>query len=252
MNRIVFYNALRSSNMLFGQVLSSKQVEAMDALVDVSDQEGLEIRGLAYVFASIYHETGTLMFPIKETVKRTHKDKNPKDSVVIARLDRAWANGQLPWVKEPYWREGWFGRGGIQLTHKDNYGKMGRALGLNLIGQPEMALDPYISAQIAIIGCRDGMFTGRRLDQFFNDKTDNAPGARRIVNGREGRVGPDGFTTLDHKIAGYHNEFLRALREAGYEQRRPQIPSPSRDVPKGPLGRLLTAILEGLRGRRKA
>lgn len=42
------------------------------------------------------------------------------------------------------------GRGIIQLTGKDNYAKYGKMLGLDLVGNPDLAADPKIAAQIAV------------------------------------------------------------------------------------------------------
>lgn len=42
------------------------------------------------------------------------------------------------------------GRGFIQLTGKDNYAAAGKALGLDLVGNPDLAADPKIAARIAL------------------------------------------------------------------------------------------------------
>ncbi len=42
------------------------------------------------------------------------------------------------------------GRGVIQLTGKDNYTKYGKMLGLDLVGNPDLAADPKVAAQIAV------------------------------------------------------------------------------------------------------
>lgn len=42
-----------------------------------------------------------------------------------------------------------YGRGFIQLTGRDNYTSYGNALGVNLVGNPDLALDPTISARVA-------------------------------------------------------------------------------------------------------
>jgi hypothetical protein len=95
----------------------------------------------------------------------------------------------------------------FQITHKANYQKLGKRIGVDLVGNPSLALDPKVSARIAIVGMVEGLFTGRKLSDFFNDDTDNPASARRIVNG------PDGTDAL---IAAMHREFLDALRASGY------------------------------------
>lgn len=77
------------------------------------------------------------------------------------------------------------GRGFVQLTHKANYEKMDKALGLNgaLIKNPELAADPKIAAKILVVGMRDGMFTGKPIGKFIGGDNEDFMGARRVVNG---------------------------------------------------------------------
>jgi hypothetical protein len=158
---------------------------------------------MANVLAQVRRETGGIMAPIKETVQASHRDKNPSDDEVIKRLDRAYAKGQLPWVNAPYWRDGWFGRGQIQLTHKANYARFG-------ISRPDDALVPHISAHVAVRGMRDGLFTGNKLADYNFPEALNAVPAenpRRIVNGKDGS---------DAEVAQFHRQFARALQAAGW------------------------------------
>ena len=223
MNRANFFAQLRRRDSgVFGSSLSQAQVEGTEAILDAAAWHGLEDpRHVANVLGQVYHETGGYMSPIKETVFASHRDKAPSDSEVIRRLDRAFSRGQLPWVRTPYWRDGWFGRGMIQITHKRNYRKLGDRLGVDLVGDRDLTLNPEISARIAVVGMAEGLFTGVGLSDFFNDGRDDARGARRIVNG------PDG---TDSKVAGHHNAFMRALREGGWQL--PAEPGPVKPTPE--------------------
>jgi predicted chitinase len=58
-------------------------------------------------------------------------------------------NGLLWKAQERYWPTGFYGRGFIQITWKDNYAAAGRALGLDLVGSPDLALGPPAAARIA-------------------------------------------------------------------------------------------------------
>ena len=200
MQRDKFFARVRARP--FGGTLTQGQVAGMEALLDTWRElyPGADARWIANSLSQIHRETGGRM----EAVRETFADSSAQ---AIARLDNAWARGQLTWVRTPYWRTGYFGRSHIQLTHKANYEKMGRRLGVDLAGKPDLALDPKISAQIAIVGMVEGHFTGRKLADYFNGDTDNPAGARRIVNG------PDGTDAL---IARMHREFLDALNAAGY------------------------------------
>lgn len=208
MDRKKFYDYIRKN--LTGS-LSQKSVEGFEAVLNSLERNKItDQHHAAHILAHVYHETGGYVYPIKETVYASHKDKNPSDATVIARLDSAWKKGQLSWVRTPYWRDGWFGRGMIQLTHKNNYEKMGKRLGVNLVGNPSLALDPDVSADSAVVGMSEGMFTGKKLSNYkFPDALYAKPKdhPRRIVNGEDG---------TDEKITNYHNKFYKALSEAGY------------------------------------
>jgi hypothetical protein len=193
-----FFAAIRPA---FHGKLSQRQVDGMTALLEAG--RDLPLHHMANVLAQVRRETGGGMAPIKETVMPSHKDQNPTDATVIARLDKAFAAGKLKWVKVPYWRDGWFGRGQIQITHKSNYLKFG-------VTKPEDALKPAVSARIAVTGMRDGMFTGRKLADFrFPDDLFLPPvhNPRRIVNGKDGS---------DAEVARFHMAFAEALEAAGW------------------------------------
>lgn len=198
MNREAFFDAVRPA---FGGTLTAKQVDGMNSLLD--EGAGLPLHHMANVLAQVRRETGGYMSPIKETVMPHHKNKLPSDAEVIRRLDQAFAAGKLKWVKTPYWREGWFGRGQIQLTHQKNYAKFG-------ITDPAAAMQPKVSAMIAVRGMRDGMFTGKKLADYSFPAALDAPPARnprRIVNGQDGS---------DAEVARHHREFAAALTAADW------------------------------------
>lgn len=219
-----FFDAVRGN--VFGGKLTQAQVDGMNALLDAGKRFGLaDPHHMANVLAQVTHETGAYMCPIKETVMPYHEDKNPSDATVISRLDTAFAKGHLPWVTKPYWRDGWFGRGPLQITHKENYAKLGKRVGVDLIKERDLALDRNIGASIAVVGMKDGLFTGRKLSDYaFPSALDAAPekNPRRIVNGQDG---------TDAKVARYHKAFHAALVAAGWgrgvQQPSDPIPAPT-------------------------
>ena len=204
MNRVKFFNALRTrSSVLFGSSLTTPQVMGVDALLDAG--KDLPLHHMANVLANVHRETGGGMYPVKETVLPNHNDRLPSDAEVKRRLERAWSSGQLQraGVKTPYWRDGAFGRGQIQITHEKNYAKFG-------ITNYSDALKRDVSARIAVEGMRDGMFTGKKLSDYdFPSALNNPPrtNPRRIVNG------PDG---TDDKIRAMHFAFVWALEAGGW------------------------------------
>lgn len=83
--------------------------------------------------------------------------------------------------------EEYFGRGYAHLTHWENYRDLGRALGIGeeLMREPALATDPVVASRILVVGMRDGLFTGRELDDYIaGERTDYLNG-RRIVNGTD-------------------------------------------------------------------
>ena len=104
------------------------------------------------------------------------------------------------------------GRGFVQLTWEDNYRRatddLNRHDERNLVDHPEMALDSLIATRVMFRGMAQGWFTGRKLDQYFNDTKDDPVNARQIINGND----------CDDEIAAYHRKFLAALDAARIEE----------------------------------
>ncbi|CCH02028.1 putative chitinase [Fibrella aestuarina BUZ 2] len=97
--------------------------------------------------------------------------------------------------------DGWRyrGRGGIQLTLKDNYAAAGKALGLNLVGQPDLAAQPDIWPRVAVWYWNSrGLTAIAETDKVgvVEDDDDVCLLIRRRVNG-----GKIGFTETLEKLA---------------------------------------------------
>lgn len=224
-NKKLFYDAVRK--IVFGGRLSQAQLDGTQSIIDSALRNNVtDPHHVAHILAHVRRETGGYMLPVKETVYPSSKDKNPSDATVIKRLDTAFAKGQLGKVKTPYWRDGGFGRGQIQLTHLTaggNYDKFGKILKLPLRENPSLALDLKISSDIAVIGMRDGVFRTKKLSDFnFPKDLDNpqATNPRRIVNGNDG---------TDKEVAKDHRAFYTALVDAGWKSAQKTEPTPSID-----------------------
>jgi putative chitinase len=79
-------------------------------------------------------------------------------------------------------RKAYYGRGFVQLTWKYNYEAMGRLLRIDLVANPEIALKHDVAAQILLLGKISGIFTGKKLADYFNVEKEDWVNARRIVD----------------------------------------------------------------------
>lgn len=77
------------------------------------------------------------------------------------------------------------GRGYIQITGRTNYTKFSNILNVDFISNPDLAKNTQNAAKIAIIGMRDGIFTGKSLGDYINSSGNDFYNARRIVNGTD-------------------------------------------------------------------
>ena len=188
MTRRDFFDSIRKS--AFGGRIGQRQVEGCEAILDAWEARpgGRDPRRLAYMLATAFHETAATMQPVRETLAES-------DASAAARLEHACRAGRLGAVATPYWRadaEGkyWFGRGLVQLTHKANYERMSRATGIDLVADPARAMGMATAAAILVTGMEEGLFTGRRLGDYFSAGRSDWTNARRIVNGldRAGQV----------------------------------------------------------------
>ena len=76
------------------------------------------------------------------------------------------------------------GRGYVQVTGRANYLHDGALLGLDLIGNPDLALQPEVAYSIASRGMKEGWFTGHRFAPYFPDGgPPDYVTARHIING---------------------------------------------------------------------
>ena len=130
----------------------------------------------AYLLATVYHETGiTKKLPSGKKV--TYRDMAPVDEVGKGKgklYGRPNAKGLI-----------YYGRGQIQLTWEDKYRKAGQFLGIDLVNNPDEALDEIVSADIATLGMLNGWFTSRRLSHYIGNGKVDYLNARRIINGMD-------------------------------------------------------------------
>jgi len=152
-------------------------------ILDVCRSQEVLRNQAAYILATALWETNRTMQPVIEAYW----------------LSEAWRAKNLRYYP-------WHGRGFVQLTWQRNYLRAGKALDVDLIGNPDGALNPDIAARILVTGCVEGWFTGKKLSDYITVLRSDFTGARRIVNG----------TDKAAEIAAIARDYDMALKAAGY------------------------------------
>jgi len=169
-----FFDAVRAA--LFGGSLSQAQVDGMNAIGAAWDKWGDgDNRKLAYLLGTAKHETAHTMQPIHERGGKAYFNKYEPGT----KIGKALGN-TLPGDGYKF-----RGRGDVQLTGRANYVKAGKAIGVDLVANPDAALEQGNAARILVVGCMQGWFTGKKLGDYFTDATADWTGARRVVNGTD-------------------------------------------------------------------
>ncbi|MBB4347920.1 glycoside hydrolase family 19 protein [Aliirhizobium cellulosilyticum] len=216
MNRAKFFAGVRTS--VFDGRMNQPQVEGIEAMLDASAAFKVnDPRHIAYILATPVIETGGTFQPIVENLNYSEqglrntfpKYFSPADAKAYARqpqkiANRAYGNrmGNGSESSGDGWR--YRGRGYCQITGKDNYGKFSDLLGIDLVANPDLALTDDVAGKIITIGMRDGIFTGKRLGDYFTSNGSDWVNARRIINGLD----------RANDIAGYGKKFYAALLDA--------------------------------------
>ena len=173
---------------------------------------------VAYIAATAWHETGGAMKPVTESLNYTpgalrktfgkwftretsekygRTKSHPADQEAIGNI----AYGGRMGNDDPGDGYKFRGRGHVQLTGRDNYTLFAKRLGLDLVGNPDLALGPEVSMKILFEGMMNGLFTGHGLRRYISGSDIDFKGARRVVNG----------TDRADLIAKYADQFMLLL-----------------------------------------
>jgi len=170
-------------------------------LISTCAAEGLLRNQAAYVLATADWETNHTFEPVREAY---------------------WVPNAESWRKKNLRYYPWYGRGFVQLTWERNYKLAGAKIGVDLIANPDAAMVPENAARIAVVGMREGWFTGKKLSDFITLKLSNFKAARAIINGTDKAVA----------IAALAKKYDAELKVAGYgETVAAPTPSPASSTP---------------------
>lgn len=195
-----FFDALRLG--ILGPTLSATEVDGCNAILKA--MEGLPLSYVAYALATAYHETASTMQPIKEYGGPTYFTR--MYDVTGSRPQLAISNGNTCAGDGPKY----CGRGYPQLTWKNNYLKASKVCGVDLVANPDRAMELPIAAKIMRSGMLDGWFTGKKFSDYLPIRGRAERGmftnARRIING----------TDRAPQIADHAMKFQVALEAGGW------------------------------------
>jgi putative chitinase len=213
-NREEFFKQLKT--VLFQRALGSKQREGFMAILDRWEALPIpgDLRHLAYVFATVHHETAQTMQPIKERGGESYLRK--LYDITGSRPALARSNGNTT----PGDGVRYAGRGFVQLTWKNNYKRASNKLGIDLVAAPDRALDIHITTDILFAGMAEGWFTGKKISDYLNEAKTDWINARRIINGLD-------KAELIANLAGL---YFKALDQGGEQELFRQNTSSKRKV----------------------
>lgn len=145
-DRAIFYAGARRE---LGKLRQS-QVDGFERILDEAERRAVILPQLAYILATVWHETAKRMQPVREM------------------------GGEAYLRRKPYYP--WVGEGLVQVTWEYNARKFGAKKPGDLMSWP-------IALRALFDGMGRGMFTGKRLDDYIAPPKVDFINARRIVNG---------------------------------------------------------------------
>jgi putative chitinase len=150
----------------------------------------------AYLMATVRHETAATFLPIMERGGQDYFVRRYWDNKKVAK-----ALGNLSQQDAIMYA----GRGYVQITGRDNYTRIGKRLGVDLVASPEAAQGPTVALAILVQGSLHGWFTGLGLLRI--DTQQNQPLAvrsyRKVINGMD----------KEELIYGYYCDYLAQFKD---------------------------------------
>jgi predicted chitinase len=161
--------------------LKQAQVDNLNFLFDKMDcsEALMRLSEYAYVLATLKLETADTFAPVEEAywIKPESKRITVLKKMYAGKKSIIHPSGKL-----------YTGRGYVQLTHIDNYIRMNEYVkkkfpDYDLVERPELACEPEAAWIILETGMSKGLFTGKKLKDYFTDEKHDFYNARKIING---------------------------------------------------------------------
>ena len=218
MNRNIFYKNYRIE---FGP-LTQSQIDGLNKLLNFieEDKHIKDIRWIAYILATVYHECARTWQPIKESGSSEY---------FIRRYGSQTKVGKSIGNDTPEEGSIYAGRGYSQVTGETNYERneimlrkeypdvvdrfekrTGRKFDLTIgdhaydVNDPDNMLDPEIAYCSMSMSMRKGLYTGVGLKRYINGNGCDFYNARKIINGLD----------CADKVAFYAKKFLKCVKAA--------------------------------------
>ena len=161
--------------------LTAIQAEKFDDLTNGLSQKlrnkGIsDLRVLAYLLATVEHYTSSEFVIITFQIDEETLRKNYGPDLV---------RNKTPWNLDSDDPLRFYGRGYVPFYGRIAYRKMGAKIGIDLEANPERASEPGIAEHVVVTGALDGLFTGKKLAQYFNSTTADWVGARKVFDGTD-------------------------------------------------------------------
>jgi hypothetical protein len=194
-DRKAFFDGIRHTP--FPGKLTAGNVKGITAILDEWERRQLDDpRWLAYMLATTKWETDHTMQPIQEAggkayLTRMYDPTGARPALAKRNGNRTKGDGIL-----------YSGKGFVQLTWKNNYAAMTTRLqaagfDVDLVKNPDLAMRLDIASFILFDGMIHGVFTGKKLADYFSATKNDPVNARRIING----------TDRAAEIAAIHKQF---------------------------------------------
>lgn len=176
-NRDYFYSEYRE---VFGNI-KQPTVDELNFLLGKFDTSSVfdTAEKIAYALATIKRETANTFAPVNEgywiTNNRVGKLYNYYKINNPGALRTIFPNG--------LYGPNYLGRGYVQVTHNFNALKLEKRTGKPYLKNPDLLLERKNAFESMEIGMSEGIFTGKKLSNYFAEGKCDFYNARKIING---------------------------------------------------------------------